>query len=131
MFKVLGDIQLAKNFRLSEFVCAEGRGEVLLDMELVYKLQALRDFVGCPVNITSGYRSPTWNTKVGGSKNSQHMLGKAADIQVPGFSPEKIAEFARYIGFTGIGLYDAHTHVDVRDNTGGKPYVFWDYRTKK
>ena len=34
------------------------------------------------MTITSGYRTASHNTKVGGSRSSQHLLGRAADIQV-------------------------------------------------
>lgn len=47
-------------------------------------LDPLRDALGVPVVVNSGYRSPRVNKAVGGSKNSQHMLGEAADIIVPG-----------------------------------------------
>ena len=37
---------------------------------------------GAPIHVTSGYRSPAVNKAVGGARNSQHMLGEAADITV-------------------------------------------------
>ncbi len=43
-------------------------------------LQPLRDALGKPLVINSGYRSPELNIAVGGSKNSQHLRGEAADI---------------------------------------------------
>ena len=45
-------------------------------------LQPLRDKMGVPITVTSGYRCPKLNSKVGGSKTSQHMNGSAADISV-------------------------------------------------
>ena len=45
-------------------------------------LQPLRDFLGKPVVISSGYRCAELNKAVGGVKNSQHMKGEAADIHV-------------------------------------------------
>lgn len=45
-------------------------------------LEPLRDAVKEPVIISSGYRCQTLNNIVGGSKNSQHMKGEAADIYV-------------------------------------------------
>lgn len=44
-------------------------------------LDPLREAMGCPIKISSGYRCKALNTKVGGSKTSQHMTGQAADIQ--------------------------------------------------
>ena len=45
-------------------------------------LQPLRDMYGAPIHVTSGYRSPAVNKAVGGARNSQHLLGEAADITV-------------------------------------------------
>ena len=72
------------------------------------------------IYIVSGYRSPEHNKKVGGVKNSQHMLGKAADIQVEGIKPSHIAEVIRgmmqykLIKPGGIGRYKTFTHYDIR-----------------
>lgn len=46
-------------------------------------LEPLRAFAGQPIIISSGYRSPTLNIKVGGAYASQHTLGEAADIALP------------------------------------------------
>lgn len=43
-------------------------------------LQPIRDKYGKSIIVTSGYRCPTLNTKIGGSRTSQHMKGQAADI---------------------------------------------------
>ena len=44
-------------------------------------LQPVRDKLGFPMTITSGYRSPALNRLVGGESTSQHLKGEAADIQ--------------------------------------------------
>ena len=49
-------------------------------------LQPIRDAWGKPIKVTSGYRCPRLNTMVGGVKNSQHVLGQAADIQATAFA---------------------------------------------
>jgi zinc D-Ala-D-Ala carboxypeptidase len=46
-------------------------------------IEPLRLLVGIPIQISSGYRSPEVNRKIGGSKSSQHMEGKAADLLCP------------------------------------------------
>ena len=46
-------------------------------------LEPLRAFAGQPIIITSGYRSPALNIKVGSVYASQHTLGEAADIALP------------------------------------------------
>lgn len=49
-------------------------------------LDPLRESLGVPIKVTSGYRSPALNAAVGGSATSQHALGQAADLQVSGRS---------------------------------------------
>lgn len=46
-------------------------------------LQPIRDLVMCSVEVTSGFRCSKLNLAVGGSKNSQHKLGEAADCKLP------------------------------------------------
>lgn len=58
-------------------------------------LQPLRDHLGRPVVISSGYRCRELNEKVGGAKNSQHMRGEAADIRVK--DSRELTETMRFI----------------------------------
>lgn len=53
-------------------------------------LDPLRAKIGRPIIITSGYRCKRVNELVGGSKTSQHMTGKAADIHVQGYTPQQM-----------------------------------------
>ena len=109
----INDIQLTANFNLREFACRHC-GALKIDPALVTRLQQLRDRVGKAINITSGYRCPTHNRAVGGAANSQHLLGKAADMWVEGMSPDTLATHAEAVGFGGIGIYDTFVHVDTR-----------------
>lgn len=123
MFKVVKDIQLSKNFRLSEFVCKEGKNEVLYDVRLIDMLQKVRAKVGKPVYVVSGYRSPSYNTKVGGAKNSYHLRGEAADIYINGLSNRELAQVCYDVGFRGIGIYKGGVvHVDIRHEYGRENY---------
>jgi hypothetical protein len=47
-------------------------------------LDPLRDAVGKPIKVNSGYRGAALNKRIGGSATSQHSHGKAADFQSPG-----------------------------------------------
>lgn len=56
-------------------------------------LDPLREHYGRPVMVNSGFRSGKLNRAIGGSKNSQHMKGEAADIEIPGVSNLELAKF--------------------------------------
>lgn len=118
-----GAKQLAPGFRVREFRCKDGSDTILVDEVLVLLLQCIREHFGKAVTITSGYRTPAHNTKVGGVKGSQHLLGRAADIQVAGTSVEDVAAYAESLlhNWGGVGRYPVKAgratgwvHVDTR-----------------
>lgn len=107
---------LSKTLTVKEFACADGSDKILIDSELVLLLQKIRDHFGRPIIITSAYRSPSYNIKVGGATNSYHPRGMAADYYIDGVEPSEIAAYAEKLGILGIGLYTAErfVHVDMR-----------------
>ena len=117
-------MKLSKNFSLSEFDCNDGSvtpDEVIVNLQLLAEqLQVLRDFVGKSITINSGYRSPSYNKKIGGASRSQHKLGTAADIRVDGISPREvhgiISELIKdgRMKEGGLGKYSSFTHYDIR-----------------
>lgn len=112
----MGD--LTKNFSRSEFKCKCGRcASNYVDIRLVKGLQELRDLIGKPIIINSATRCKEHNKAVGGVPNSQHVLGRAADIRVDGMATSKLAEYAEMVDAFkngGIGIYRTFVHVDVR-----------------
>lgn len=96
-------MQLSKNFSLAELTVTRVNApnnprpaEVeRLRALVVNVLQPLRDVLGKPIIVTSGYRSAQVNARVGGVMTSQHSLGEAADIYVEGVTPLKLAEIIR------------------------------------
>lgn len=117
----MGD--LSKNFSRSEFRDRRTGELVGPDPELVAVLQRLRDRLGRPLPVLSGYRSPSTNRLVGGARRSQHLVGRAADI------PSGLVSHAeaRNAGARGIGLSGSWVvHVDVRHG----PLATWIYRAK-
>lgn len=57
---------------------------------LALLLEQVRSEIGKPIIVTSAYRCPPVNAGIGGSKNSQHMFGCAADIRAVGMSPDDL-----------------------------------------
>ena len=113
-------MKLSEHFDSSEFECHHcgTLPEKGVSPEFIEKLEALRaELGGRPVIITSGYRCEEHNRAVGGAPRSYHTYSDpliCADIKVPGRSVDEIAAAARKVGFTGIGLYRYHVHVDLR-----------------
>lgn len=58
----------------------------------VHILEPLRQRLGMPVFINSGYRSEALNLLVGGSGGSQHLTGEAADIEVDRLTPSAVCQ---------------------------------------
>ena len=88
------DIQISKNFKLSEFIESETATkkhidntpseEIIENIKLLVLtiLQPLRDRISYPFHVNSGYRCKELNKAVGGSETSAHMQGLAADINL-------------------------------------------------
>ena len=95
------DIQLSAHFRLSEFLNLKkhpGNIPTVRDVDnLIYGclnlLEPARQHVG-PIIVNSGYRNEVYNRQVGGVRNSQHLLGQAADIR-----PKDPRQFQRLVDF--------------------------------
>ncbi|WP_228984747.1 D-Ala-D-Ala carboxypeptidase family metallohydrolase, partial [Streptomyces sp. DH12] len=91
-------------------------------LRTMWKLEALRHALGDPpIRVTSGFRSQSCNSAVGGASNSRHLYGDAADLGAGSHSLCTLAKQARNHGFNGIlgpGYpgHDDHTHVDHRSS---------------
>jgi len=115
---------MTKNFKIQEFECKCGCDMPLEVYENIIKLasqlQFLRDYTGRPITINSAYRCPDHNAKVGGSKTSQHLLGKAADITIQSLKPAEVYALIEdlidmgHMLQGGLGLYDTFVHYDIR-----------------
>ena len=84
---------------------------------LAYLLEKVKEAVGGkPVMINSGFRSKQVNDSVGSKDSSQHRIGCAADIRVPGMTPRQVVEacITASVLFDQIILeFDAWTHISV------------------
>ena len=137
-----GNIKLSAHFAVWEFACKDGTDTVLIDTELIDKLEQIYDYLNCSkIIVNSGYRTPAHDKAVGGNGKGQHTLGKAADIQCYDKDGKLIdAKYvccaAEALGLNGIGYISSRaTHVDVRegkwwgDETTGNDNInsFYDY----
>lgn len=117
-----GDSKISNHFKIKEFQCNDGTDTIKIDLKLVALLEDIREYFGKPVVISSAYRTSSYNKKVGGSTNSLHLYGQAADISISGIPPKKIAQYAESLGVKGIGLYSTFVHVDTRSVK-----YYWSY----
>ena len=79
---------------------------------------------GVPIMVNSAFRSKQVNDAVGSKDTSQHRLGCAADIRVPGMTPDAVvkAVIAAKLPFDQlIREFDRWTHISVQNDPKGKP----------
>lgn len=117
-------MQLTKNFTREEFDCKDGTKvpSELMDnvQELAENIQVLRDYLGEPVYVTSGYRTPAYNKRVGGKPKSRHLKAQAGDLTAKSKTPKQLhAIIERLIKAGkmrqgGLGLYAGFVHYDIR-----------------
>lgn len=116
--------QLTEHFSVSEMKCrCCGRCE--MQPEFMAKLEHYRLDCDIPLPISSGFRCDTHNAKVGGTQNSWHLKGRAADIvwtHLTGRQKYILLQVAMQHGFRGIGISEDFLHLDNRDN-----YAMWTY----
>lgn len=103
-------------------LASRGNGALLVNFQTMDCLQKLRDLYKGPIAVSSYYRDPDYNTKVGGAPESKHMFGQAVDT--PTLNGDiggraKLVHLATLAGFRGFGFYERFTHLD----TG--PMRFW------
>lgn len=77
-------------------------------------LDPVREKLGKPIQVNSGYRCKNHNEEVGGVKGSQHLVGEAADLRIDG-SPEELANAIRENGrFDQMIIYPGFVHVSYK-----------------
>lgn len=114
-------MKLSDNFDRSEFACKCGCGLDSVDPELVRLCELVRAINGnTPLRVNSGARCQSHNQSIGGSKNSQHLLGKAADLAVK--DPVEVARILCnfFPNKYGVGVYCNFIHIDTREKS-----AFW------
>jgi uncharacterized protein YcbK (DUF882 family) len=105
------------HFPFIELACHHGVN--LCTQRLVDALESLRTAIGKPININDATRCEACNALAGGARNSQHLLGNAADIWVADMTADQLYRAALQVpafATGGIGVSQGHyIHVDVRE----------------
>lgn len=117
-----GDKYLSPHFRVKEFRCKDGSDKILIEQGLITALEDIYKSLKCSsITITSGYRTPAHDKKVGGKGKGNHCEGKAADFicyrngkPIPS---KEVVLVCEDLGILGIGYRcggNANaTHIDV------------------
>ena len=126
-------MQLSQHFTLDELTHTDHRelDNTPNDIE-INNLKRLAEFLeqvktvlgGKPVMVNSAFRSKAVNDAVGSKDSSQHRVGCAADLRIPGMTPDEVVKaiIASSIGYDQvIREFDRWTHVSVPTEPMGKP----------
>ena len=104
-----------------------------MDEGFMDNLQILRNELGRPLTITSGYRSPRHSIEAAKKAPGTHAMGRAVDIACAGVVALEILREALAVGFTGIGVKqkgeNRFLHLDdlkLGEHTAPRPTI-WSY----
>lgn len=116
-----------RHFQQSEFDSPDEPGSgAKMDGHLLELVDELRDRLGFPLTVNSGYRTPAHNKKEGGKSNSAHLRGLAVDLAAKGGSVKyAIVQEAMKMGFTRIGIGKNFIHLDIDESLPQE--VIWTY----
>jgi hypothetical protein len=143
-------VKLSPNFTLEELTHSETAERLGLDntpdekvkanlVRLARMLEDVRRVLSRPIMVNSAYRSPAVNKAIGSKPTSQHCLGCAADIRVPGLTPNDIVKaiiktnieydqlIREFDSWVHISITNTHTdkprrQVLIIDRSGTRPY---------
>jgi len=128
-------VNLSEHFTLEELTHSEVAERKNLDntpnalevsnlVRLAVLLEEVRSLLNKPILLNSGFRSKAVNDSVGSKDTSQHRIGCAADIRVPGMTPKQVVEavIASNIGYDQIiEEFGSWTHISVPDTVARPP----------
>lgn len=110
------DLALAPNFVLDEFM-QEYKGRYgVFQPHVIETLQVIRDAIGAPLTVNSGYRNVTYNAGVGGATYSRHLYGDAVDIASGSATLQELSALCDDLGAGFVSEYTSHVHCDWRDD---------------
>ena len=128
-------MKITENFSLEEMTVSEIGARRGLDntpnateisnlVRTALLLEQVRALVKKPIIINSAYRSKAVNDAVGSKDTSQHRIGCAADIRVPGMTPKQVVEAIMKSDIPYdqvIREFDSWTHISVPDSAARPP----------
>ncbi len=131
--------QLSPNFSLSEMTASDAAarhnvsnvptGQTLANLtETAKKMERVRQILGRPIIVTSGYRSPAVNKIIGGADTSAHTLGYAVDFKVPGLTPFEVCKALKgQLSYDQLIFeYAAWTHISFDPRSRGQELSIWN-----
>jgi uncharacterized protein YcbK (DUF882 family) len=128
-------MKLTPNFTLEELTQSETAERKGLDntpteevkanlVRLARFLEEVRRILGRPIMVNSAYRSPEVNKAIGSKPTSQHCIGCAADIKVPGLTPDNIVKELLKTNLEYDQLireFDSWVHISIPNKFADKP----------
>ena len=128
-------MKLSPNFTLEELTQSETANRKGLDntpteeakanlVRLARFLEEVRRALGRPIMVNSAYRSPKVNEAIGSKSTSQHCIGCAADIRVPGLTPDNIVKELLKTNLEYDQLireFDSWVHISIPNKFADKP----------
>ena len=126
-------MKLTDHFTLEELTVTDHRsldntpnaGEIENLRRLAVFLELVKDRLGGrPIMVNSAFRSKAVNDAVGSSDKSQHRLGCAADVRVPGMTPDAVVRAVMASGLAYdqiIREFDAWTHISIPNTPTAAP----------
>ena len=128
-------MQITPHFTLEELGCHDGTPYpsnwiTPRAIPLCEAAEFIRSECGVPIIVNSAFRTESYNRRIGGARNSQHVQGRALDLHPQRGSLKVLqdaAKRAREMGLiTGIGFYADFVHIDTRE---GPPVTWYGSRT--
>lgn len=126
-------MNMSKNFTLEELTFSQTavrngidnspNQEVINNLKkLCESLEKVRELVGAPISVSSGYRSPELNKSVGGAKDSAHTKGLAADITTNSLTPKALGLLikASHIEYDQLIYEGTWIHFAIDKNGSGR-----------
>lgn len=118
-FKELGLVTYSGDAAPNGYACKDGQGSLRFHYGTALAFEKLtKDYGKGKMYITSAYRTPAYNRRVGGAGRSQHTQGRALDVALSTIGSgqaniKRFAQLAVKCGFVGFGLYNSFLHIDT------------------